>query len=143
MIHDLCCFEVGKQWPIADKDTLNRWKRYAANRDSYNSEHPQWLRDIRDLDVLREARVFVDFYGRLTRSWADMLFGEAPAISHAGDAESAYLRDLMLRTDLLNECYLAALDTSSLGDGLLKVRLDDGRVDIDFIAVAIVDEFLA
>lgn len=144
MIHDLSAFQPGSPWPLPDKDTRCRWHRYRDCRDAYGSKHPDWLRRVSDPDKLDELKVIVDFHGRLTRSWADMLFGERPTVSHAGDAESAYLHDLMTRTDLLGQCYTAALDVSALGDGLLKLRMDEGaakvRAQMPEVWVPLVDD---
>lgn len=128
MLTSLDWLAVGMPWPVKDHDTMKRWKRAEACRDLYASEHPEWLRDEREPDKRTELRILVDFYGRLSRGWADLQFGEPPRISHDGQREGEYMASLV--SHILPACYTAALDVSALGDGLLRARLVNGRAVI-------------
>lgn len=133
-LKSLDAFEPGQAFP--PESEIERLERYEKNKLLFEGEHDKIFDEASHLirPELQVAQRFVlNFHRRLSTHWADMVFGEPPTFS-AGDElapEQAVLEDLVNRNNLINVGYEVALDRSILGDGLLKVRLEDGKAVIE------------
>lgn len=138
-ITDLEVLSVGREWPPACD--ASRMKSYTDNRALLSGAHDAVFDDIVRL-IRRDRRRTVSFIAlgyprRIAKAFADMVLGEAPAFKATGtdeqesDDESvaqeqveAYVEEM----DLVHEAYQSLIDLQALGDGLLKVSLEDRGV---------------
>lgn len=133
-IKSLDAFATGMSFP--PESEIARLHRYEQNTLLFEGEHDQvWQESTRALrpELMTVQRFVLDFHGRLSTHWADMVFGEAPTFN-AGDEESREqkaLEELISRNNLLATAYEVCIDRSMLGDGLLKLRLEEGLAVIE------------
>jgi hypothetical protein len=127
---DMAWLDRGKPWP--PKSETARLRLYDENRKLFRGDHAQvfvqnWNRLKRDDQ--QSLELVLNWFKRLSTLWADLLLGEPPKIT-AGERESdeqAACDRIIKDNDLLNVCYKAALDVSTLGTGLFKIRYDGDK----------------
>lgn len=127
MLTDLDFLKTGEQFP--PKGEKARLDMYDANRQLFESKHE----DVYAEDLKRIERVIgnfqdvvsypvvVNFQKLISLKIADLLFGEPPEFNCKKVDE---LSKLIQEEDLVNLCYLIALDVSRYGDGLFYIHQD-------------------
>jgi len=119
---------VGQLWPPPSE--IERFTKYEENRMLFEGKHDLiyngWIKLLRE-DQKATLEIILNWHKRLSTLWADMLLGEPPKFkSEPEDAVTKYTTD-----KFLNNCYMTILDVSRFGDGLLKVRLKNGKAIIE------------
>ncbi len=122
----------GQVWPPeSDKP---RQALYAQNELLYQGRHAEVYTILNKLYAASEegaAKVItvLNWPRRLSKLWADLLFGEWPKIRSGkiGGPEDAYIRDLQVRVGLRAVAYQLAIDASRFGTGILKVYAREGE----------------
>ncbi|MCL6437225.1 MAG: phage portal protein [Rubrobacteraceae bacterium] len=135
MLYDLSFLDIGAPWPPPAESS--RLARYRQNRWLYESLHErvysEWWRTLRQ-DIHASLEVVVDFPKRLSNLWADLLVGDPPSL-HTSDSEAgAFLDQLVRESELHAVLWEVAIDVSRFGDGLLKVRMEDGMPRIEAVS---------
>lgn len=155
MLTDLTFLQQGKKWPPPCE--LGRLNDYEANRQLFENEHSEVYRE----QMKRIERVIGNFgsavsfpvlfnYQRLMAlKMADLVFGEPPAITIADDekkrkrgeqvddARQRLIDRILLETGLLESSYMAAIDISRFGDGILVASKHGNLPIIDVTTPAI------
>lgn len=133
MLTDLTFLERGKKWPPPSEEA--RLKNYEENRLLFEGEHAKVYKEqlkriervIGNFDQVISIATILNYQRLMTIKIADLMFGEPPAITIADtqkrgakeDARQQVITKLLLDTELLNQAYMAAIDISRYGDGLL------------------------
>lgn len=132
-IKSLTAFNQGQPWPPEGEG--ERLKRYRQNYHLFEGKHERVFKDSSEAlrPELRAVQRFVlNFYKRLTVHWADLVFGEAPTLTAGEDeASSKALKRLISSNNLMQTSYEVCLDHSIYGDGLYKLRLEQGQAVIE------------
>ena len=129
MLTTLSFLQKGEPWP--PKAEVARLDQYRANKLLFESKHDEvfkdWLRLLRD-DQKATLEFILNWHKRLSLLWCDLLLGEPPVYTagEKGSAEQKTVERLVSENDLNVVAYEVALDVSRYGDGLFKVRLEDG-----------------
>ena len=145
MLYDLTFLEAGQPWP--PKSEVERMERYEQNLNLYEQNHDEvygdWWRTLRQ-DIHASLEMVVGFPQTLSNHWGDLLVGEPPAYSVAGNKEGEagtdeddaeeMLQDLVERTRLNTVIREACIDYSRFGDALIKVRRKNGRAHLEAIS---------
>jgi hypothetical protein len=130
MLTDLTWLEQGKPFP--PKCERQRLEMYAHNRALFECEHADEYelalrrieRVIGNFNEVVSYPIVLNFQKLMSLKIADLLFGEPPKIV-AGDPETAEqkaIEAISESSDLLNTLFMAGIDVSRFGDGLLYVR---------------------
>jgi hypothetical protein len=134
LLTDLSFLEPGQPWP--PKVERARLDRYRDNRWLWKGRHElvfnDWQRLLR-ADQLAVLEFVFNLPKRLSTLWADLLLGEPPGVQAGDDGspEQQLVDDLITRNMLATTAYEVMIDTSRYGDGLFKLRLEDGKTVIE------------
>lgn len=129
-------FRKGASWPPADQQA--RLKEYEANTDLFDGEHvkvfSQSIHTIRG-DVKASLEYVLNWPKAMTLAFADLLVGEppTPTLPEASKEDRAQLEDYWRRNEVPTRVYEAAIDMSSLGDGVFKSWLKDGKAGLQAV----------
>lgn len=138
MLNDLSFLSAGKNWiPEEEKDRI---MLYELNKELYENNHMAVL-DLLLKVVYPDAevnetvqRVFINLYRAVSKTWADLLFSENPTFSQADKTTIEYLNELVRNSDFWKTSRKIAIDVSRYGNGLYKVRSEEGKVIIEAIS---------
>lgn len=135
MLTDLSFLEAGEPWPPDDPDTQKRLDLYRKNSQLFDSEaekvYGRWVQVLRT--NLEETHYVLNFHRRLSWHWANLVMGEAPEYK-AGEPDSEEQRalDALVEENELNAVGQEVLvDRSRYGDGLFRLRVEEGRPVIE------------
>ncbi len=152
MLTDLTFLQPGKKWPPPRE--LERLNDYKANRRLFENEHSEVYKEqvkriervIGNFDRVISFPVIFNYQRLMTLKIADLIFGEPPAITVADtgkrgeavdDAKQRLIDRVLIETGLLDAAYMAALDVSRYGDGLLMVSKPHDSPAVDVTTPAI------
>ncbi|MFA9382085.1 MAG: phage portal protein, partial [Acetanaerobacterium sp.] len=152
MLTDLTFLQQGKKWPPPCE--LERLKDYEANRRLFENEHSEVYKEqakriervIGNFDRVISFPVIFNYQRLMSLKIADLIFGEPPSITVADtnkrgetvdDTRQRLIDRVLLETGLLGSAYMAALDVSRYGDGLLIVSNPKGVPVVDVTTPAI------
>jgi hypothetical protein len=127
--------EAGRPWPPEDADTHKRLELYKDNRLLYESRaeevYGRWVEVLRG--NVEETHYVLNFHRRLSWLWADLIMGEPPdyRVGEADSAEQRVLEALVEENELDTAGQEVLVDVSRYGDGLFRLRVEDGRPVIE------------
>lgn len=134
MLTNLEFLNSGQTWP--PESEVARLKTYQANRNLFEGRHElvykDWVRLLRE-DKRAALELILNWHKRLSTLWGNLLLGETPRISAGdkGSPEQDHIETLISENRFIKRAYEVALDLSRFGDGLIKVRLANGRAVIE------------
>ncbi len=158
MLHDLSFLDVEAQWPPPSEEA--RLERYRKNRLLFDSRADQvygkWVEILRD-GAPEQTHYVLSFHARLSYLWADLVVGEPPEYSAGVAGEVASLTELesseggednqgsaeareettralnlLIEENGFNStAHEVLLDVSRYGDGLFRLRVEDGAVRVE------------
>ena len=127
---------LGRRFPPLDDD--KRLEKYSHNEKMFNGDHAsvfplheELIRVTRG-DV-KTHELLLNWFERMTTLWADLLLGETPVVTEASGNEeiTQEINALLTETHFWRKAYQAAMDASTFGDSVIKVRRDDkGKVKV-------------
>jgi len=131
----------GGYWPLQDVEEKRRLNRYRINyllfRNKYEEVWPNWYDRVTKnwhKEDLRIALVVANFCKVLTLLCADLLCGEQGdnfGVSCVDEKANAGLQDILTNNHFNITAYeVSGIAASMRGDGLYKVKVEDGRVKI-------------
>lgn len=144
MLTDLDFLNRGEAFP-PDGERL-RLKRYRENRLLFEDEHANVYKEqfrriervIGNFDRVVSYATVLNFQKLMSLKIADLVFGEPPDITVADDGKQTVINKIILDTNLYNTAYMAAVDVSRYGDGLMLLSpTDDGTARIDVTSPAL------
>lgn len=138
MLTDLSWLAIGEKFPPASE--LGRLEMYDANKKLFEGEHTEIYQEqlnriervIGNFNDVVKIEVVLNFQRLMSLKVADLLFGEEPRITAgAPDSKEQKTVDaIAAASDLNNTDYMAAIDISRWGDGLLYIRKNRKGVGI-------------
>jgi hypothetical protein len=136
VLTNLAFLGVGETWPPEDPDTVARLEMYKTNRLLYESRaeevYGRWVEVLRD-NNLEETSYVLNFHQRLSWLWADLIMGEPPeyAVGEPGSDVQVALEDIVEANELDTIGQEVLVDVSRYGDGLFRLRLEEGELKIE------------
>lgn len=127
MIKDIeQALQIGQPWP-PESETA-RLERYKQNEALFDGEHTKVFRVLLNLFSSHTAEynkliLVLNWHKRLSKLWADFLFGEQPRATAAEDPESAeqvYCNDFVARTGYWLLQHTREMDVSRFGHGIIE-----------------------
>jgi hypothetical protein len=134
MLTDLNFLNIGEPWP--PKIEKARLNRYQDNKYLWQGHHDMVFNDWQRLlraDQLAVLEFVFALPKRLSTLWADLLLGEPPRImaGEQGSEQQDLVDKIVKDNELITVAYEVMIDTSRYGDGLFKLRKEDGKVVIE------------
>lgn len=132
MLHSLDFLKRGQQWP--PKTERARLDGYVQNRRLYEGDHSvfgNWWKVLR-MDTGASLEVVLNWHRRITNLWGDFVVGEPPV--YKSDSRKEDLGALVERTRLNAVVREVVQDMSRFGDGLFKVRAEDGEARVEALS---------
>ena len=121
--------------PLSDESRLRKYshnqKMFDGDHADVFSLHKELIRNIRGDKKTHE--LLLNWFERMTTLWADLLLGETPVVTEASGNEeiTQEINALLAETQFWRKAYQAAMDASTFGDAVIKVRRDDkGKVKV-------------
>lgn len=133
MLTNLDFLRTGSRWP--PESEKERMDGYEAHQKLFEDEHAAvYLEPLKRIErvtgnfseVVSHAVVF-NYQKLLSLKIADLVFGEPPKFTAAKESQQAVIDRVLSETNLLEAAYMACLDVSRYGDGLLLLGNLDGR----------------
>lgn len=132
---------TGGYWPLQDIEEMKRLDRYRINnllfRNKYEEVWPKWYDRVTrnwHQDDLRIAFVVANFCKILTLLCADLLCGEQGdnfGVSCVNEETNKGLQNIITANHFNITAYeVSGIAASMRGDGLYKVKVEDGKVRI-------------
>lgn len=106
-------------------DDAHRLSSYAFYRKLLLGQHLDAFTNLCNylpFEKRQELYIVINFLGVVSKTCADLMFGEMPNITLPNDRANEELKTLMQDNGLLSQCYVAALATSYRGDCVFKMR---------------------
>lgn len=137
MLISLDFLRAGARWPPeAEKDRL---QTYRDNRRLYEDEHSEvYIEQMRRIERINDDYtraiaypVIINYQRLMSTKIADLVFGEPPTITAPNERQQQIIDNILTDTDLLNVAYMAAIDVSRYGDGLMLMGIRDGKPVVD------------
>ena len=135
MLYNLDFLETGQQWPPPSEAA--RLKRYEQNRKLFEGDHTavfgDWYKVLRE-DKNAAFEIILPWFRRLSLLWGAMVAGEPPTYSlpdAAGERDAKRLSELTDRLRMNVTVREVAQDMSRYGDGVYKVRTENGKAVIE------------
>lgn len=133
MLTDLSFLQRGKAFPPDDE--RQRLKRYNENRLLFEDEHAEVYKEqfnriervIGNFDKVVSYSTILNFQKLMSLKIADLVFGEPPDITVADDDKQTVVNKIIMDTDLFNAAYMAAIDVSRYGDGIMMLASDESE----------------
>ncbi|MDL2257870.1 phage portal protein [Eubacteriales bacterium OttesenSCG-928-K08] len=132
MLYDLIFLEPGQPWP--PKSEVERIQLYDINRKLFEGEHYGGQSDafrrvqqvVGAFDDVVSYEILLNYQQLVSKKTADLLFSEWPTITSKDKKMQVFIDGFTQRSQLLSQCYQAALDVSRYGDGTLGVSRPQG-----------------
>jgi len=127
MITSLDSIRQGQSFPPFSE--MPRLDRYRVNKQLFDNK-PQavWVDLVRRLEGDQGASLLLalNYPQRISKLWADMLFGETPRITVYPETpeNNTDIAQMLLASDFWNVSYQVALDVSRYGTGIYKLWVD-------------------
>lgn len=127
MLTDLSQITSGATFPPFTE--IPRLDRYRENKFLFDNKPQAVWNDLARLlegDGGYSLLIALNYPQRLSKLWADLLFGETPRVTvYPENPENASdMSQFLLRSDFWNVSYQVALDVSRYGTGIYKLWLD-------------------
>lgn len=144
MLTDLSFLTTGREFP--PECEKERIELYYKNKELFESEHAEVYekaleriqRVIGNFENVISYPIVFNFQQLITIKTADLLLGEPPEITAGEDKIKQVAIDLIVKnSDLMEVCYMAAIDVSRFGDGLFFIYNSDGKPIVDITQPAI------
>jgi hypothetical protein len=106
-------------------DDAHRLNKYAFYRKLLLGQHLEAFTNLCNhlsFEKRQALYIVINFLGVVSKTCADLMFGEMPNITLADSRANEDLKTLMQDNGLLAQCYVAALATSYRGDCIFKMR---------------------
>jgi hypothetical protein len=113
-----------KTFPPTVEDA-HRLSNYAFYRKLLLGQHLEAFTNLSNhlsFEKQQALYVVINFLGVVSKTCADLMFGEMPNITLSSDRANKDLKTLIQDNGLLSQCYVAALATSYRGDCVFKLR---------------------
>lgn len=132
ILTDLSFLERGKPWPPPSE--LKRLRTYSDHKKLFEDEHGEVYREqfgriervIGNFDRVVSYATVLNYQRLLSVKTADLVFGDPPKITVADDAKQSVIDKLLIDTNLFEQAYMACLDVSRYGDGLMLLSEPEG-----------------
>ncbi|MFT3951188.1 MAG: phage portal protein [Oscillospiraceae bacterium] len=146
MLTDLTFLQTGQRFPPPCETP--RLRDYHDNRRLFEDEHSEVYKEhmkritrvIGNFEEIIAFPVIFNYQKLMSLKLADLLFGEPPKITANDDAKQEAIDRALLDTDLINTAYMAAIDLSRYGDGIMSVSRRDSPDGIIPVVDAITPE---
>lgn len=125
MLINLDFLKAGSNWPPDSE--RKRLKTYKANRQLFEDEHGRVYaeqlkrieRVIGNFSQVISFATILNYQKLMSLKIADLIFGEPPKFTAAKENQQKVIDSILSDTGLLDTAWLAAIDVSRYGDGLL------------------------
>lgn len=137
MLTDLSFLEVGAAFPPEDSHVQARLELIKKNRLLFECRadevYERWVEILRD-DMPEKIHDVLGFPRRLAFLWPSLVVGEPPEFTAPGDPageQQQLLTRFVKDTGLVATTKEVLTDASRFGEGLYRLRLEDGEVRVE------------
>lgn len=142
MLTNLSFLQRGRPWPPPSE--LTRLRTYNDHKLLFEDNHADVYREqfrriervIDNFDRVVSYATVLNYQRLLSVKTADLVFGKPPKITVADDQRQAVIDKIILDTNLFEQAYMACLDISRYGDGIMILSDNSGKPNIDVTAPA-------